>query len=289
MKLLAIGDLHYELDALTRLVQWASEEEIDGVFITGDLASYHQITSHQSCPNKQQADQLYAKQVNAIFDTLALIDAPIFFVPGNHDLPSVSPELRDTTKRNPFNLDLFTNHQVIRFQDQFAVFGIGGSTYTPYHGPFEWEDDLHSRDKISANLQQIATETHTIMLSHCPPKWTMLDRGVFGDAIGSELIRELMQIYHPKLLICGHVHEAIGIEIVQGTLSINAGSITGQYSRECQSRICQCFAITADSQFDEVVVESHRFFLDSPHVPGLVNSYLYRHGELYPCNKREPH
>jgi Icc-related predicted phosphoesterase len=62
-----------------------------------------------------------------------------------------------------------------------------------------------------------------IVLSHCPPSSTlsMVDN---KENIGSKELLNYINKHNPKLLICGHVHESTGVEIIGETLCINTAT-----------------------------------------------------------------
>ncbi len=59
-----------------------------------------------------------------------------------------------------------------------------------------------------------------VLVTHEPPQGT-LDLVASGRHIGSEHVLELMRRHRPRLLACGHAHEAPGVEQVGETLVVN--------------------------------------------------------------------
>jgi Icc-related predicted phosphoesterase len=59
-----------------------------------------------------------------------------------------------------------------------------------------------------------------VLVTHEPP-WGVQDALPSGRHIGSRSVREQMQRLRPRLLLCGHVHEAAGITRVEGTVVVN--------------------------------------------------------------------
>ncbi len=50
-----------------------------------------------------------------------------------------------------------------------------------------------------------------------------------GEAVGCEDLLATVQIIKPKVHICGHIHEAYGIEEINGTKFINASVLNASY------------------------------------------------------------
>jgi len=68
-----------------------------------------------------------------------------------------------------------------------------------------------TEEKLEAKFGQIPEDTD-ILITHGPPYGT-LDKTIRGECVGSKSLQmELFQRLHPKLLVCGHIHEAYGIE-----------------------------------------------------------------------------
>jgi Icc-related predicted phosphoesterase len=59
-----------------------------------------------------------------------------------------------------------------------------------------------------------------ILVTHEPPRGT-LDVAFTGQHVGSREVREVLARVHPKVLVCGHIHESPGVAEVEGTLVVN--------------------------------------------------------------------
>jgi Icc-related predicted phosphoesterase len=63
----------------------------------------------------------------------------------------------------------------------------------------------------------------TILLSHQPPYGTKCDRVLKLRHVGSRAIRALIEDWQPDLVLCGHIHESIGSDLIGETRVINPG------------------------------------------------------------------
>jgi hypothetical protein len=61
----------------------------------------------------------------------------------------------------------------------------------------------------------------TVLVAH-PPPLGVLDRAFGMLHAGSPGLRDLIRQTEPRLLICGHIHEAAGSERMGRTLVVNA-------------------------------------------------------------------
>ncbi len=102
---------------------------------------------------------------------------------------------------------------------EFTVAGLGYSSPTPFNTPGEYTEA-----EIARRLEAFAGLNPLILICHCPPLGTQLDR-VRGDLhIGSSAVREFLEKHHPAHFVCGHVHEAAGVSCDLGsTRGANAG------------------------------------------------------------------
>jgi Icc-related predicted phosphoesterase len=62
-----------------------------------------------------------------------------------------------------------------------------------------------------------------ILVSHPPPYNTKVDRNSGGKHVGSTSVREWMDKVKPALVVCGHIHEARGLDEIEGVKIVNCG------------------------------------------------------------------
>ena len=114
---------------------------------------------------------------------------------------------------------LFLNHEpaIIRLlkedgpQTTFKVFG---SPYSPRNGTWAFG---YIPEQASALWDQIPLDSD-VVITHTPPKYHC-DESESRAAIGCDVLRQTMWRVRPSLVICGHVHNGRGAEIVQWDLS----------------------------------------------------------------------
>ncbi len=63
------------------------------------------------------------------------------------------------------------------------------------------------------------------MLSHTPPAGTELDCTDRGLHVGSSAVRRWVVDNRPELFVCGHIHEAWGVQRLDGVPCVNAGAM----------------------------------------------------------------
>lgn len=194
VRLAIVGDIHGNAARLRRILQAVTERGgVQGLLVTGDLA--------MAVPSRR-AGTAGAGEVLAHLRATGL---PFVFVPGNHDTPEMD---------EPENVD----GRIAAFLG-LRVLGIGGSPRA-FGLPYEWED----------GSARIAVGACDLILSHAPPAGTRLGVTTKGQDVGSRQVREVLLQRRPRALVCGHIHEAVGIDAVDGVPCYNAGAIGGMFA-----------------------------------------------------------
>jgi len=189
LKILAFSDIHADEDALQGLQELASRNEYDLVICAGDFSNRGPVS--------------YVQQL------LDLFGEKFYFVHGNMD----SSPVLDLLRKYPNYL----HGRKINI-GEWNLVGLGGSNPTPFSTPSEL-----SEIQIGHILKNSNVDSHTILVSHPPPK------GIFdgvrgGISAGSLAVRECMEKCKPLLLLCGHIHEHEGKKIVGDTLVVKLGA-----------------------------------------------------------------
>jgi Icc-related predicted phosphoesterase len=85
----------------------------------------------------------------------------------------------------------------------------------PIPPPFDTPGE-YSEAELTARLLPFAGLTPLVLICHCPPKDTVLDRVREGAHYGSTAVREFIEKHQPEYFFCGHIHEAAGAETTIG-------------------------------------------------------------------------
>ncbi len=192
----AVGDIHDEPE---RFAQIPELDEADGIIITGDLT----VTGG-------------VKQAELVMDALSRTRPVLFAQIGNMDRPEVDVWL--TEKGG--NL----HGQVHELTPDIAIFGVGGSSFTPFGTPSEFPESSFSA-WLNASWQRARLYPHAVLVSHNPPKDTACDV-IPGDIhVGSTAVREFLEEAQPEICLCGHIHEARAIDRIGRTIVVNPGAL----------------------------------------------------------------
>jgi len=119
-----------------------------------------------------------------------------FVVVGNIDTPEVEKAVNDSKAMN------------IRLKkvEHKGIFFIGVS-------------GLYSDDFKILSEKNILDEK-SILVSHKPPYGTQ-DKVFFGKHSGSRELKEIIEKFKPRLVLCGHIHEDPGFTKIGGTVVVN--------------------------------------------------------------------
>lgn len=195
LKVLALSDIHRNQDAVRAVTKKIAEEHVDAIFVAGDI-------SHGN--------------INEAIHILKILKGhhkPVFFVPGNMD----SPELMNWNHGNIRNL-----HCKCESFNNYSLIGVGGSVYTPFNTHLEFAENEIAKT-FRQSFSECSEKKKLILISHCPPKDTELDRTITGIHAGSKAVRQFIESEKPLLVITGHIHEARGIDKIGETMIVNPG------------------------------------------------------------------
>jgi Icc-related predicted phosphoesterase len=195
MKLFAISDIH----GATKPIEKAATliREADWVVIAGDLTS--------------------ARTRAEATDVIACVEqysTRILAIHGNWD----RLEVKDFLEEKGYSL-----HGKGRVLDGIGFFGLGGSSPTPIHTASEYTEKEIALI-LQTGYQQVQDASHTVMISHVPPRGVRDRSFIFGLRGGSHSVKAFLEVNPVTLCLCGHIHEAAGIERFCDTLVANSGS-----------------------------------------------------------------
>ena len=84
---------------------------------------------------------------------------------------------------------------------------MGYSNPTPFNTPGEY-----SEYELARKLEKFAGLDPLVLVCHCPPYSTPLDRLGPGRHAGSRSIAEYLTNHPPAYFFCGHIHECAGVQ-----------------------------------------------------------------------------
>lgn len=197
MRLVAITDLHGNLEMVEKFSRKLSAVDFDALLIAGDVTNFSG-----------------AETARRILRHLLELGKPIIAVHGNCDGRDV-PELLE-------ELGISVHNKRVELNG-LGVVGVGGSNITPFNTIWELtEEEIHGI--LERNYQK-----GDVILSHAPPYNTVTDKVRSGLHVGSKALRSFIEERQPPLVICGHIHEARGVDRIGEIPVINPGPLFKGY------------------------------------------------------------
>ncbi|WP_338011379.1 metallophosphoesterase family protein [Methanolobus vulcani] len=188
MRLFAIADPHGNYSKIEELLKIAGN--VDLVLIAGDITNFG--------PDEKALD---------LFDKFS---SKILAVPGNCDHESIIKVIEDSKATNLHKRSISI--------DGIRFIGMGGSNPTPFCTPFEIQE-CDFEENISRMLEDVKADEVLVTLTHTPP-FSILD--MVGDMhVGCKALNVFLD--KADLMICGHIHEARGVEKSGKTIIVNPG------------------------------------------------------------------
>ncbi len=202
MKLLVISDLHAHNDVLDKMDSLF--EQADAVIFGGDFAECFKPET-----GKEALERLCKKHEN------------IFAVLGNCDNEVFLEDLEEA--------DISVEKALV-FHEGLAFAGSGGGTYFTGKTEFERTEDecLADFDIVKNSVEQSGDASlwkNLILISHNPPVGEKLDSFDGEHHAGSQKFTDFIKENKPLAVVCGHIHEGVGIEKFGDTVVINPGSL----------------------------------------------------------------
>jgi Icc-related predicted phosphoesterase len=193
VRIIAFTDIHGAYEKVVRVL--GSEETFDAVILGGDL------TTGGSAREARDA-------VRLMLD----FQKPVLAVAGNMDPQPVEDELR------ALGISIDGCGRVI---DGVGFFGVSAAPISPLNTPNEiTEEEILLR--AERGWSAVEGCRRTVFVPHAPPAGT-LDRIRNGRHVGSTAVREFIERRKPDLVVCGHIHEARGIDHIGATTAVNCG------------------------------------------------------------------
>jgi len=205
MKILVISDIHNDIESCMEYVDKLSLLDFDVLVCPGDFTDV---------PPKGLTSIEIAK---IIIEELKTLKKPILAVPGNWD-----KELINLFEKEGVNL-----HGKGKIIENVGFYGFGGAK-TPFNTFFEPSEE-EMEDGLEKAVKEILEAKTKVQVTHAPPARTKIDLAYTGAHVGSEAVRRVIEKYKPKVAISAHIHEARGIDDLNGTKLINSGRFPEGY------------------------------------------------------------
>jgi len=199
VRLLILSDIHGQQKKVILLHKVIDEYKPSVLTVCGDLTHFGDLT-----------------MASTILRVLVGNGIPTLFVPGNCD-PMELASMPTVEGATNLHGRCFTTSGL-------NFIGVGGSATGPFQTPFELLEDQISQI-LSEAARKCLMNHAMVLVSHEPPKETKVDTTFFRQHVGSRAVRSFIEDREPILAICGHIHEARGIDTIGMTTIVNPGPL----------------------------------------------------------------
>lgn len=197
VRILAFTDPHGEKKALREILALAESGKPDLVVCSGDVS-------------------FFGRDCDTFLRDLGILRRTVYFVPGNHETPSVAKEL---THFFPYLRDV-----------SFAMVEEAGVRLTGLPGTDPFWPGARPSEGLCSKAVGVGKSGDPalplVLLTHYPPSGTNVSGTsvVTPDSGGSRLVRGIVEALRPTLVVCGHYHQDFGKEAHVGpTRVVNPG------------------------------------------------------------------
>lgn len=185
LKILAFADIHGSQYRLNIALKNIEKYDPDIIIICGDITQFG--------PR------------NVALNLLNQINKKTLAIHGNIDTNEV---LKAIDESNAINIHL---EKIIINKKKFV--GIGGET--------QISEKLKIKENNTYKQLKYIIDNSTILVTHIPP-YGLQDKIFLGLNSGSKKLKNIIDKYYPKLVLCGHIHENPGFTRYNKTIIVNS-------------------------------------------------------------------
>jgi Icc-related predicted phosphoesterase len=194
LRILAVSDIHGSYDDLDVIL--FKETSCDVLVIGGDLTTLGT-----------------EGEAEAAIKHLLSFGKPVLAVGGNMD----PPPLDETFAQ--LGVSINSRGVVV---NNVGFCGVSASPISPLNTPNEISEDEIKR-RAETGWKKILDARWKIFVPHAPPHNTKVDLVSSGKHVGSTAVRKFVETHQPDVVVCGHIHEARGMDSIGRTKIINCG------------------------------------------------------------------
>lgn len=203
MRIAYVVDVHGHFDAVTAALDAIGP--VDALVVGGDL-------TNAGTPD----------EVEGAVESWRPLAPALLAVAGNMDSPAIDARL--------VALGVSLDGRGVVLSGDVGLHGVSASGPTPLDTPHEVTEDELERRAVSGHAH-VADCRVRIFCPHSPPHATACDRLRSGKPVGSRSLRTFVETAQPDLVLCGHIHESRGEDVIGRARIANPGpAFAGHYA-----------------------------------------------------------
>jgi len=207
MDIVVISDIHGDVENLITYLDKIKEYKFDVVVCPGDFTD-------ANAPRGFTQEDI----ARLIIKELKMLKKPILAVPGNMDPKNIIKILEE---------EKISIHGKGVGIDDCGFYGCGGAQ-TPFGTNIEPTEE-ETKTKLKEALNDVKNFKYKVQVTHNPPNGSRLDMIQSGFHVGSNAVREAIELYNPLAAISSHIHEAKGTDQLKNTFLMNSGRFPEGY------------------------------------------------------------
>ena len=219
MKILALGDPHGKLpENLDSIIK---KNNIEVIVCIGEVFSVFREKDLSGYSNKKIGEKLIKK--------LNSYHIPTILLKGNMYMDRKGSKYFNGLIKKNKNI-YHKNTGVIKLKSkEFVVFDM---IYEKHFLPNKFVEKYMKTNKSRGKKlnEFLQKNKDSIIVSHVPPhgyvdkiNWPGIPKNIKGKHVGSKILLNAIKKYKPKLVLCGHIHEAKGKAKIGKTIVYNLG------------------------------------------------------------------
>lgn len=211
MKILALGDPHGKLPKdLDSIIK---KNKIDVIVCVGDYSGVKMNPDGSGSTNNRDPKKIIKK--------LSSFQLPILTLKGNMYNNRKSKKIFTKEIKKYKKIYYKTVGKVKIINHVFLLFDV---IFEKHNAVTRWcLNQISLNPKREKKLNKLLKENKdAVLICHNPP-YGIVDKAFNGKHVGSKIILKAIKKYQPKLVLCGHIHEAKGKGKIGETKIYNLG------------------------------------------------------------------
>lgn len=216
MKILALGDPHGKLPKNLDFV--IKKNNIKVIVCVGEVFPIKRDNDNQGWADLRAGENI----LNKIY----AYKIPTIIFKGNMFLSGRGARyFRDLVKKYKKKYENFQYKRIGKLEIDGVNFILFDMIYEEHSHKFlskYFTDKIKNNKRLVKLNKLLKRNKDSVLVSHAPP-YGVLDKTKSGKHVGSKILLEAIKKHQPKLVLCGHIHEAKGKAKIGKTQVINLG------------------------------------------------------------------
>lgn len=208
MKILALGDPHGKIPKdIDKIVK---KNKIEIIICVGDYGYTPDKPWLKESWKKGFKGSYVVKTYKEVVDKFCSYGLPVLTLRGNMLMTKTKPKADKILRRHKNLINKWTGKYKIGSQN-FVFFDVLSEKSTMMNSDKKFsKKSLEKLSRREKKLNTLLSENpNSVLIAHNPP-YGHVDKAYNGKHVGSKILFNAIKKHKPKLVLCGHIHEAKG-------------------------------------------------------------------------------